>query len=570
MDLSPVWISLKTSVVSIIITFFLGLWAARGVVSVRSPKAKAWLDGLLTLPLVLPPTVAGFFLLYLFGAKRPAGIFLEKVFHYKIVFSWQATVLAAVVISFPLMYRSARGAIEQVDANLIYAGRTLGMSERTIFWKIILPQARPGILSGGVLAFTRGLGEFGATAMIAGNIAGKTRTLPLAIYSEVAAGDMDTAGKYVLIIVAFSLLIVAGMNLRGEKKDEFTGGDQKKLNDKVLSVSFDTEGKQGITGILGASGCGKSMTLKCIAGIETPDRGKIVLNGRVLFDSGKKINLRVQDRHVGYLFQNYALFPNMTVEENIAAGFKYRPGQKMTAEEIKRQTADYMELLHVTELKSSYPGKLSGGQQQRVALARILASDPEVLMLDEPFSALDAFLKEKLQLELLELLSGYDKDILMVTHSRDEIYRFCEHMLIVENGRQAGFGATKEIFKNPGTPAAAKLTGCKNIEKIERVDDHTMVLPNWNTTVCVKGMIPENTTHIGIRAHYLRLPENGQRENLVECQNGKILDDPFELVVVFEHDVWWKIPKESWQKEYQEKMPQYLVIPEESILYLHG
>ena len=260
----------------------------------------------------------------------------------------------------------------------------------------------------------------------------------------------------------------------------------------------------------------------------------------------------------------------MTVEENIAAGFKYRPGQKMTAEEIKKQTADYMELLHVTELKSSYPGKLSGGQQQRVALARILASDPEVLMLDEPFSALDAFLKEKLQLELLELLSGYDKDILMVTHSRDEIYRFCEHMLIVENGRQAGFGVTKEIFKNPGTPAAAKLTGCKNIEKIERVDDHTMVLPNWNTTVCVKGMIPENTTHIGIRAHYLRLPENGQRENLVECQNGRILDDPFELVVVFEHDVWWKIPKESWQKEYQEKMPQYLAIPEESILYLHG
>lgn len=173
--------------------------------------------------------------------------------------------------------------------------------------------------------------------MIAGNIAGKTRTLPLAIYSEVAAGDMDTAGKYVLIIVAFSLLIVAGMNLRGEKKDEFTGGDRKKLNDKVLSVSFDTEGKQGITGILGASGCGKSMTLKCIAGIETPDRGKIVLNGRVLFDSGKKINLRVQDRHVGYLFQNYALFPNMTVEKNIAAGFQYRPGQKMSAEEIKNR-----------------------------------------------------------------------------------------------------------------------------------------------------------------------------------------------------------------------------------------
>lgn len=218
MDFSPVWISLKTSTVSIIVTFFLGLFAARWVVSLRSERAKAWLDGLLTLPLVLPPTVAGFFLLYLFGSKRPIGIFLERVFSYKIVFTWQATVLAAVVISFPLMYRSARGALEQVDVNLVYAARTLGMKEGTIFWKIMIPQAKPGILSGGVLAFTRGLGEFGATAMIAGNIAGRTRTLPLAIYSEVAAGDMQEAGKYVLIIVAFSLLIVAGMNLRGTKK----------------------------------------------------------------------------------------------------------------------------------------------------------------------------------------------------------------------------------------------------------------------------------------------------------------------------------------------------------------
>ena len=213
MDFSPVLISLKTSVVSVFITFFLGLLAARWVVSMRSERVKAWIDGLLTMPLVLPPTVAGFFLLYIFGTKRPVGIFLEKVFQYKIVFTWEATVLAAVLISFPLMYRSARGALEQVDRNLIYAGRTLGMNERTIFWKVMLPEAKPGILSGGVLAFTRGLGEFGATAMIAGNIAGKTRTLPLAIYSEVAAGDMSGAGKYVMIIVTFSLLIVAVMNL---------------------------------------------------------------------------------------------------------------------------------------------------------------------------------------------------------------------------------------------------------------------------------------------------------------------------------------------------------------------
>ena len=217
MDWSPILISLKTATVSMAFTFILGLWAARAVVSLRSERMKAWIDGILTLPLVLPPTVAGFFLLYLFGSKRPVGMFLEQVFSCKIVFTWKATVIAAVVISFPLMYRSARGAIEQVDQNLVYAGRTFGMSERAVFRKIILPQARPGILSGGVLAFTRGLGEFGATAMLAGNIAGRTRTLPLAIYSEVAAGDMQTAGQYVAVIVAVSLLIVAGMNLKGRK-----------------------------------------------------------------------------------------------------------------------------------------------------------------------------------------------------------------------------------------------------------------------------------------------------------------------------------------------------------------
>ncbi len=212
MDISPVLISLKTSVVSIFFTFFLGIWAAKGVIGLKSERLKNLLDGILTLPLVLPPTVAGFFLLYLFGVKRPLGKMLIALFDYKIVFTWQATVLAAVVISFPLMYRSARGAFEQVDENVLHAARTLGVPERKIFWRVLLPMARPGILSGGVLAFARGLGEFGATAMIAGNIAGKTRTLPLAIYSEVAAGDMGEAGQYVLVIVAVSLVIVAGMN----------------------------------------------------------------------------------------------------------------------------------------------------------------------------------------------------------------------------------------------------------------------------------------------------------------------------------------------------------------------
>jgi molybdate transport system permease protein len=205
---------MKTASAAMGITFFLGVSAAKAVADIRRKHWKIILDGLLTLPLVLPPTVAGFFLLYIFGARRPIGKFLLDYFSVRIAFSWESTVIAAVVISFPLMYRSARGALEQVDSNLVYAARTLGLSEGKIFWKVRLPTALPGIAAGGVLAFARGLGEFGATAMIAGNIAGKTRTLPLAVYSAVSAGDaeMHTAYSYVLIIVIFSFLAVGLMN----------------------------------------------------------------------------------------------------------------------------------------------------------------------------------------------------------------------------------------------------------------------------------------------------------------------------------------------------------------------
>jgi molybdate transport system permease protein len=223
MDLSPILISMKTAVLSICLTFFLGITAARAVAGIRQEKLKIILDGILTLPLVLPPTVAGFFLLYLFGVKRPIGQFFIDYFSVKIAFSWFATVLAAVVISFPLMYRSARGAFEQVDPSLVDAARTLGLTEFRIFWRIVMPLALPGVVSGGILAFARGLGEFGATAMIAGNIAGKTRTLPLAIYSEVAAGDMAGAADYVTVILLISFLVVAGMN-------GFAAGGRKYLN----------------------------------------------------------------------------------------------------------------------------------------------------------------------------------------------------------------------------------------------------------------------------------------------------------------------------------------------------
>ena len=212
MDISPIIISLKTATISMFFTFLLGLFIARFIVNIKYEKVKMILDGILTLPLVLPPTVMGFFLLIVFGVNRPIGKMLLDFMGVKIVFSWSATVIASIVISFPLMYRSARGAFEQVDKNLIMAARTLGMSERKIFWRVIMPMALPGVASGGILAFARGLGEFGATAMIAGNIANKTRTLPLAIYAEVAAGNMDSALNYVIIVTVISFMVVVLTN----------------------------------------------------------------------------------------------------------------------------------------------------------------------------------------------------------------------------------------------------------------------------------------------------------------------------------------------------------------------
>lgn len=212
-DYSPIWISFKCAAFSIFITFFLGLFVARWMMTLKNKVIQLIFDGIFTLPLVLPPTVMGFFLLLIFGVNQPIGSFFLNVFGVRIAFSFSATVIAAVVISFPIMYRSARGAFEQVDTDLVDAARTLGMSETSIFFKVLVPNALPGIISGGVLSFARGLGEFGATAMLAGNIVGKTRTLPLAVYSEVVSNDMHSASFYVVVIIAICFTAVILLNI---------------------------------------------------------------------------------------------------------------------------------------------------------------------------------------------------------------------------------------------------------------------------------------------------------------------------------------------------------------------
>lgn len=217
LDWSPLWISLKTGLAATFLCFFLGIFAARKIMKLEG-RVKAVVDGILTLPMVLPPTVAGFFLLLLFSKRRPFGSFLYANFQIKVVQSWAGCVIAAMVIAFPLMYRNTRAAFEQIDANLVYAGRTLGMSEWKIFWKVVVPTAGPGIASGTVLTFARAMGEYGATSMLAGNIPGKTGTISQKIAMVIQDGDYETAGFWVAVVLMLAFLIVFLMNRMADKK----------------------------------------------------------------------------------------------------------------------------------------------------------------------------------------------------------------------------------------------------------------------------------------------------------------------------------------------------------------
>ena len=338
---------------------------------------------------------------------------------------------------------------------------------------------------------------------------------------------------------------------------------RKKLGSFSLNVKMDTDKER--MGLLGASGCGKSMTLKCIAGIEKPDEGSIILNGRVLYDSKKKIDLRPQERKVGYLFQNYALFPNMTVEENIGCGLK---GSK----KYKKPKVDQMvEFLHLKGLKKRYPMQLSGGQQQRVALARILAYEPDVVLLDEPFSALDSYLKENLWQELLEVLKRYHGDTIIVSHNRNEIYGLCDNISIMDTGNLILSGNTKDLFDRPVKLAAARLTGCKNISRVKKQSAYAVEALEWGVLLKTEEEVSDNIRYIGIRAHDIRLSNDKTIENSVPCNIIRITDSPFEKNLIIgsnSNELWWKISNSYWINTLNGKVPDYIRLPKEYLMLL--
>ena len=332
---------------------------------------------------------------------------------------------------------------------------------------------------------------------------------------------------------------------------------QKELNEFDLEVDFELKNKR--LGILGPSGCGKSMTLKSIAGIVNPDRGVVSLvtdEETIYYDSSKKINLKPQKRNVGYLFQNYALFPNMTVEENIAVGVP-KDDEKTVSEMIKR--------FHLDGLENRYPRQLSGGQQQRVALARILAYGPDVILLDEPFSAMDAYLKEQLRMELVNLLKDFDGFSIMVTHNRDEAFQFCDELIVLDQGKIIAKGETHEVFENPKKVQVARLTGCKNISEIEIIDDYHLKSLDWGVTFEVSKRISPNITHIGIRAHDFSSAQKGDM-NSFDTENSTLIEMPFEWEITLENGLWWKFEKPIHEHEFD--IPKYLKVDPKNIILL--
>ena len=333
---------------------------------------------------------------------------------------------------------------------------------------------------------------------------------------------------------------------------------QKKLKEFDLDVGFEL--KKGCLGILGPSGCGKSMTLKSIAGIVDPDNGFVSLTTdkeTVYFDSNNKINIKPQKRNVGYLFQNYALFPNMTVEENVAAGLEKDHDEKIVYDMIKR--------FHLDGLEKRYPRQLSGGQQQRVALARILAYGPDVILLDEPFSAMDTFLKEQLRLELVNSLKDFDGFSILVTHNRDEAFQFCDELIILDQGKVIAKGETHEVFENPKKVQVARLTGCKNISKAEIIDDYHIKSLDWGLVLEVSERIPPNISHIGIRAHDFS-PANKDDINSFETVDSTKIEMPFEWEITLANGLWWKRDKQIHEHEFE--IPKYLKVDPKNIILL--
>lgn len=347
---------------------------------------------------------------------------------------------------------------------------------------------------------------------------------------------------------------------------------ERQLDGFHLKVKFSTSGE--VLGLLGASGSGKSMSLRCIAGLEKPTRGKITLNDRVLYDSEKGIFLPARERKVGFLFQHYALFPNMTVSQNI--GFAL---DRLSRPERDGKVREMVMRMSLEGLENRYPSQLSGGQQQRVALARALAIEPEILLLDEPFSALDNHLRSRMEKQLLETLSDFRGVTLFVSHNMEEAYRVCNNLIVLSEGSVAASGAKDGIFENPPTLSAAQLTGCKNISKARLDEDGLIEALDWGCKLKVDKPVPPTVSHLGIRARHIKGVDAACRNvNVFRCRPVKIVEGPHSVTVyVFlegsgikdsRDPIHWEVPKDQWLEMKETPEPWYIELSSKKLFII--
>ena len=567
LDLSPLWLSLRSASLAVLLVAPLGIYSAQQVRLWHGVKRTA-ADLLLLSPLVLPPTVLGFILLQLLGRHGPIGGPLHQI-GIEIVFTWQATVLSSAVCAFPLMYRSALAALDQIDDSLPQVARSLGASEWRVMRVITLPLALPGLVAGISLSFARALGEFGTTLMLAGNIPGRTQTLPLAIFAAVDAADTSKAWFWTMFVLALngiSLLLMQRLERRGNAQrflrrqgsgSHRLGGQlvpeplvaepphpavlktqpfhlsvmlERQLADFCLQLNFETS--CGRLGILGASGAGKSQLLRCLAGLGAPTRGHIKLNGRILFDSKNALNVPLQQRRMGLVFQHYALFPHLNVLDNVGFGLAHLP-----VKERRQRVADQLSRVGLLAMAYHFPSQLSGGQQQRVALARALAIEPEMLLLDEPFSAQDTYLRRQLQQQMADLLNECGVPALLVTHDLEEAYRLCDDLMLLDRGQVLAHGPKHGVFDHPKQLMVARLSGCKNFSALRRLPDPTKLWAlDWQMQITVEVAPGLEISQVGIRANHLKLspaPANSKQlgPNQWLCELQKFSEGPHRVSV---------------------------------------
>ena len=340
---------------------------------------------------------------------------------------------------------------------------------------------------------------------------------------------------------------------------------EKRFKGFTLRAAF--EAGDETLALLGASGCGKSMTLRCIAGIEKPDRGRIVLDGVTLFDSEKRIDLKPQQRRVGLMFQHYALFPQMTVGQNVACGAR----AFLKGPALDKAVADALNAFGLAELKDRLPGQLSGGQQQRTALARIMIGKPEILMLDEPFSALDSHLRFLMEQEARQVIRRFGKTVLLVSHNRDEVFRMADRVAILREGQIERIGTRDEVFRDPGTRAACILTGCKNVSAIRRLDDHHAEALDWGIPLALP--LEADTDALGIRMHSI---QPGEGENAFRCRVEEVIENPFSITVMLRPvdakegavPIGWEMEKPAWERLKAQELTVHF--PMKDILQLRG